>query len=182
MERGDASLLGCNKKKVLPHTTMRIYILKNRCSQNTRADYFQRRLTCRSLSDPLTFYTVMALKEVHFLIKQHLLSRDFGLRGHSLSQPGHGAGERHSHPDSHTVGALSLVHHCHIQRAATQKWLELIGCFVTVAGLMFPRQTASSNFSLLLSDVSWCWSWHIFLTPGSDRISSRFFVVVFLVW
>lgn len=55
------------------------------------------------------------------LKKQHLLGRDFGLLGHSLSQPGHGARKRHRHPDSHTVRALSLVHHCHVQRPATRK-------------------------------------------------------------
>jgi len=52
---------------------------------------------------------------------QHLFGGDFGLLGHSLSQPGHGARERHGHPDSHTVGALALVHHCHIQRPAKQR-------------------------------------------------------------
>lgn len=48
-------------------------------------------------------------------MRLHLLSGDFGLLGHSLSQPGHGAGEGHCHADPHTVGALPLVHHGHIQ-------------------------------------------------------------------
>lgn len=52
-------------------------------------------------------------------VRQHLLRGDFGLLCHSLSQPGHGARERHRHPDSHAVGALALVYHCHIQRPAT---------------------------------------------------------------
>lgn len=57
-------------------------------------------------------------------MRPHLLGRYFGLLGHSLSQPGHGAREGHRHPDSHTVGALSLIHHCHIQGPAQQNdWI-----------------------------------------------------------
>lgn len=53
--------------------------------------------------------------------QRHLLGRDFGLLCHSFSQPGHGARQRNCHPNSHTVGTLSLIHHCHIQWPATQK-------------------------------------------------------------
>ncbi len=61
-------------------------------------------------------------------------------------------------------------------RVCNTKRLKLIGCFITEAGLMFPRQTASSNFSFPLSDLSWCLSWlalTLCLMLGSDRILSH---------
>lgn len=43
-----------------------------------------------------------------------------------------------------------------------------------MAGLMFQRQAASSNFSFLLSDLSWCLSrlsLTLFLVPGYGLIA-----------
>lgn len=97
-------------------------------------------------------------------MRKHLLGRDFGLLCHSLSQPGHCARQRHRHPDSHAVGALSLVHHCHVQRPATQRrtqinWLfhehsctdgsKTDGTFLILAFVLSDFSWRASGFDIL---------------------------------
>lgn len=108
------------------------------------------------------FFTHWHSDNRKFLMRNHLLSRDFGLQCHSLSEPGHRARQRHCHPDPHAVGALPLVHHRHVQRPANTQGTNI--------NWLFPKHSCTrpfqdrrrfcflvfflSNFSFLLSDLS----------------------------
>lgn len=113
------------------------------------------------------FFTHWHSDKRKFQMRNHLLSRDFGLLCHGLSKPGHCARQRHCHPNPHAVGALSLVHHRHVQWPANTQgthinWLfpkhscirrfqdRRRFCFLVFCFVLF----FLSNFSSLLSDLS----------------------------
>lgn len=105
-------------------------------------------------------------------MRKHLLARDFGLLCHSLSQPGHCARQRHRHPDSHAVGALSLVHHCHVQRPATQRRTQINGLFHEHGCTDGSKTDGTFPFlAFVLSDFSWRTSGFDILLKG--RLEAR---------
>lgn len=108
------------------------------------------------------FFTHQHSDNRKIVIRNHLLSRDFGLLCHGLSEPGNRARQRHCHPDPHAVGALPLVHHCHVQRPANTQGTYINWPFAKHSfsrpfqdGRRFRLLVVFlSNFSFFLSDLS----------------------------
>lgn len=127
------------------------------------------------------FHT-LAVWQQKFVMRNDLLSRDFGLLCHCLSEPGHRARQRYCHPDPHAVGALSLVHHCHVQRPANTQG--------THNYWLFPKHKCTRRFQdrccfwgfffllILAPPVRSVWVWQsLYHKKGSNFWTRRFILV-----